>query len=438
MSSDENSIYSKNETMPREDLEQLQIERLQSTLNRVYRNVAFYKQKFDELKIDIGEIRNIGDIKKLPFTTKDDLRNSYPYDMFAVPLRDIVRIHSSTGRTGKPIGIGYTKNDIRNWSEMVARLLSAAGITDHDFVQIAFGYSMYTGGFGIHYGAESLGASVIPSSQWRNIEEQIMIMKDYKTSALLSTPSYAAGVAATLEKMGIHPEELNLRTGIFGAEPWGEKIRGRIEEGLRISAFNTYGVNEIIGPGAAGECGEKNGLHINEDHFMAEIIDPDTLEPVQPGEEGELVFTTITREGFPLIRYRTGDISSFLEGECPCGRSFLRMNRIASRVDDMISIKGINIFPFQIEDILKKARGEVPEYQLVVENEEGFDSMELKIEVSENLFDDEIKKMVEFKNSVSGLIKDETGAPAKVTLVEPETLERTNGVVVKIVDNRYG
>lgn len=289
----------KYETMPRQELEQLQMERLQSTLYRVYRNVEFYKNNFDNHDVNIEKINSLADLKQIPFTTKEDLRNVYPYGMFAVPLRDIVRIHSSSGRTGKPIAIGYTRNDLKNWSEVVARLMTAVGLTDHDFVQIAFDYSMFTGAFGLHYGAEKLGASVIPSSSSKKIQEQIHIMKDYKTSVLISSPSYAFDIAHNLKEMNIHPDELNLKAGIFGTEPWSEKTRKSIEERLHISAYNTYGINTLVGPGAAGECEKQEGLHVNEDQFIVEIIDPESGEVMPHGEEGELVFTTITREGFP-------------------------------------------------------------------------------------------------------------------------------------------
>jgi len=420
----------KNETMPREELAQLQIEKLQSTLFRVYRNVALYKNKFDENRINIEKITSIDHIRDLPFTTKEDLRNSYPYDMFAVPLRDIVRLHSSTGRTGKPIAIGYTKNDLKNWSEMVARLFTSTGVTDHDFVQIAFDYSMFTGAFGLHYGAEKLGASVIPSSSSKKMRDQILVMRDYKTSVLVSTPSHAIDIARNLKEMNIHPEELNLKCGIFGAEAWSEKIRTRIEEQLHIAAYNTYGINEIMGPGVSGECEEKNGLHINEDHFIVEIIDPETLEPVKPGEEGELVFTTITREGFPLIRYRTGDLSSLIQGECPCGRTFLRMNRVSARTDDMIVLKGVNVFPAQLEEVLKNAEGIRPNFQIIVDNDDGIDTLELLVEISENTFNDEIKKMVELKNNISMLLLNELGLSAKISLVEQESLKDRGGLVI--------
>ncbi len=431
-------IYNaKYESMPREELTQLQIERLQSTLNRVYRNVTFYKDSFDENRIDIGTIRSIADMRQLPFTTKEDLRKSYPYNMFAVPLRDIVRIHSTTGRTGIPIAIGYTRNDILHWSELVARVLTGAGVTDNDFVQIAFDYNMFTGGFGLHYGAEKIGASVIPSSQSGNVQRQIHIMKDYKTTVLLSTPSYALRIASNLREMGIHPDELNLKTGLFGAEPWSEATRARIEERLHLSAFSIYGVNEMMGPGVSGECSEKNGLHISEDHYIVEIIDPLTWEPLPHGEEGELVITTITREGFPLIRYRTGDLSSIMEEPCPCGRTTLRMHRVAGRSDDMVVINGLNVFPTQIGEALKKATGFDPRFQILIEDIDGEDVMEIQVEVLENMFNDEIKKLLSLKGAIGVAIERELAIVAKITFVEQNTLQLySEGKVRRVIDRR--
>ncbi len=424
------------ETMPREELEQLQVEKLQSTLNRVYRNVEFYKKNFDAHGVNIENINSLDDLKQLPFTTKEDLRGAYPYGMFAVPLRDIVRIHSSTGRTGKPIATGYTRNDLKNWSEMVARLMAAVGLSDNDFIQIAFDYSMFTGAFGLHYGAEKLGASVIPSSSSKKIQEQILIMKDYKTTVLVSSPGYASAIASNLKEMNIHPDELNLKFGIFGAAPWNDKIRGIIEEQLHINAYNTYGINTLVGPGAAGECEEKSGLHINEDHFIVEVIDPESGESLPHGEEGELVFTTITREGFPLIRYRTGDLSSILEGKCSCGRTFLRMQHVGTRTDDMIVVKGVSFFPVQIEDILKKAQDTEPRFRIVVDNVDGNDTLDIQVEVSDSLFADEVKKLVELKAFIANTILSELGISAKVTLVEPETLRREGKDAKPVIDNR--
>jgi len=428
---------SRNETLSQEDIEQLQIEKLQSTLNRVYRNVSFYKNSFDEHNINIEDIRSIEDLQKLPFTTKQDLRNSYPYDMFAVPLRDIIRIHSSRGRTGKPIAVGYTENDIKNWAKLVSRLYVYAGITQEDVVQIAFDYSMFTGAFGFHYGAERLGASVIPSSANSNIQDQIYIMKDYKSTVLLSTPSYAVNMGKNLKEMGVHPEELSLKIGLFGAEPWGERIRETIEEALHIKAYNNYGVNELVGPGAACECEAQDGLHISEDHFVVEIIDPETLKPVPHGQEGELVFTTITREGFPLIRYRTGDLSSFIEGTCSCGRTFKRIQRVALRTDDMFVIRGVNVFPSQIERILSNVEGVGSSYQLVIETVDGIDSLEICLGVSEDIFNDEMKKMVSLRDEVRRGISSEIGVDAKISLIAPGSFEMDGaGNACKIVDKR--
>ncbi len=426
------------ETMPRDMLAQTQFERLQSTLNRVYRNVAFYKSAFDEAGIDIESVKSVDDIRRLPFTTKEDLRKSYPYNMFAVPLRDIVRIHSTAGRTGRPIAIGYTHNDIRNWSEQVARVLIAAGVTQNDFVQIAFDYNMFTGGFGIHYGAERLGASVIPASQSGNIQRQIHIMKDYKTTVLLSTPTHALRVAANLQTMGIHPEELSLKTAIMGAEPWGEATRAKIEEKLRCSAYNIYGINEMMGPGVAGECRERNGLHINEDHYIIEIVDPASGEPRPPGEEGELVITTITREGFPLIRYRTGDISALEEGACPCGRTTLRMRRVSARTDDMFTVNGTSVFPSFIADIIRKAAGGgEPLFQIFLDNEEGEDMMEVQVAVVDRMFDDEVKKLLGLKQAIASDIEGETGVQPRITFVEQGTLRTAPGGKVRpVIDRR--
>jgi phenylacetate-CoA ligase len=431
-------IYNeKYETMPRDEMRQLQIERLQSTLNRVYRNVAFYKESFDASGIDIGTIKSVEDIARLPYTTKEDLRKSYPYNMFAVPLRDIVRIHSTAGRSGKPIAIGYTRNDIVHWSELVARVLAATGVTENDFVQIAFDYNMFTGGFGLHYGAEKLGASVIPSSQTGNVKNQIHIMKDYKTTVLMSTPGYALRIATNLREMGIHPEELNLKTGVFSAEPWNDDIRSKIQDALHVSAYNIYGVNEMMGPGVSGECREKRGLHINEDHYIVEIIDPGTLEPLAHGREGELVITTITREGFPLIRYRTGDISAIMDDACPCGRTSLKMRTVAARSDDMVVVKGVNVFPAHVGIILKDATGFEPRFQIVIERIDNEDSLEIQVEVLQGMFNDEIKKLIHLKNFISAAMERDLGIPVRITFVEQMTMHKTiEGRIKRVIDRR--
>ncbi len=423
------------ETMPRDELEQLQIERLQTTLNRVYRNVAFYRHSFDERKINLEKIKSLDDLKELPFTTKEDLIKSYPYDMFAVPLRDIVRIHSSSGTTGRPISVGYTANDIRHWSNLVARLLTAGGIGKQDFVQISLNYNIFTGGLAYHYGAELLGASVIPASSTSDIEKQIIFMKDFKTTALVSTPSYALAIAGALEDLKIHPEELYLKFGLFCAEPWSESMRTKIEEKLRLIATDNYGISEIMAAGVAGECQEKTGLHINEDHFIVEVIDPKTLKPLKAGEEGELVFTTLTKEGFPLIRYRTGDIASLIEGECPCGRTLVRMSRVTGRCDDMMLVNGIKIYPSQIEEIFLKLTGRVPRYLIVLSKEHEKDMMEIMLEISGIEAIDEMKNILQYRDRLQKALEGAIGVPAKVLLVETDTIQRME-TRSKIIDRR--
>jgi phenylacetate-CoA ligase len=432
-------IYNaKSETLARDDINQLQIERLQSTLNRVYRNVAFYRQMFDENKINIEKIKTHNDLTLIPFTTRDDLRKSYPYGMFAVPLRDIVRIHSTSGTTGMPIVVGYTKNDLRNWSECAARLLSASGVSEHDTIQIAFKYDLFTGGFGFHQGAELIGASVVPASTVHP-EKQVMIMKDYKTSVLACTPSFGLHVGAMLEEKKIHPEELYLRIGVFGAEPWSESVRERLESYLHVKAFDTYGLTEVIGPGVAGECELHRGLHVNEDHFILEIINPTTLSHVNPGDEGELVFTTITKEGFPLIRYRTGDIAALLGKEkCSCGRTFLRISRITGRTDDMIFFEGVKLFPSQIEEMLLAIKGTAPHYEIILDRDNGNDTFELRVEVRQEVISiDKPKNLEELRDKIAKKIDEFFGINAKVTLVEPKTLMKfTDGKVKRVFDRR--
>ncbi len=425
------------ETMAREELEQLQVERLQSTLNRVYRYVSFYRHSFDDHHVNIEKIKSVKDLEQLPFTTKDDLRKSYPYDMFAVPLRDVVRIHSTSGTTGKPIIVGYTKNDLRHWTDCTARLLAAAGVSEHDVVQIAFPFNLFTGGFGFHQGAEKIGASVIPSST-SPPEKQIMIMKDFKTTVLICAPSYAVNIAAALEELEVHAESLNLKAGLFGAEPWSENLRAQLEAGLHIVALDNYGLTEVIGPGVAGECEHKQGLHINEDHFIVEVIDPETLEPLDPGGEGELVFTTISKEGFPLIRYRTGDISRLTAEPCPCGRTLRRMDRVSGRTDDMIFIKGAKVFPSQIEEILLAAEGTAPHYRIILDRQEGTDTMEVQVEISESFpAFDELKNLERLRDTIGKQIEVVLGVEAKVTLVEPRSLLRdSGGKVRRIIDRR--
>ena len=425
------------ETLPRDELEQLQTERLQSTLNRVYRNVAFYRAAFDAHCANLEKIRSVRSLRELPFTTKEDLRRSYPYDMFAVPLRDIVRIHSTSGTTGKPIVVGYTRNDLRTWTECTARLLAAAGITEHDVVQIALDYSLCAGGFGFHQGAEQIGASVIPASLTAGIEKQVLIMKDFKTTALISTPGHAVRIATGMEDLHVHPEQLHLRLGLFSGERWSDSLRRQIEERLHITATDTYGLTEIMGPGVAGECHARRGLHINEDHFIVEVIDPKTLDPAAAGEEGELVFTTITKEGFPLIRYRTGDITSVDPSPCPCGRTFVRMARVTGRTDDLILFHGMDFFPSQIEEILAEAEGASPHYQIILDRQAGADTLEIKVEVSDKIPSlDELKTLGNLQAQIVRRIRSALEVEAKVTFVEPKSLRQAADAKSRVVDRR--
>jgi phenylacetate-CoA ligase len=423
------------ECMNRDELEQLQLERLQTTLNRVGSCVPFYRNKFAEMKLDYANFNSLDDIGKLPFTTKQDLRDNYPYGMFAVPLRDIVRVHSSSGTTGLATVVGYNRNDLKNWSDLVARVLTGAGVTKDDVIQIAFGYGLFTGGFGLHYGAERLGASVIPISAG-NTKRQIQIMQDFKTTALVCTPSYALIIADTMMEMGINPNGLSLRVGLFGAEPWSEAMRHEINDKLGIRATDNYGLSEVMGPGVAGECRECNGLHISEDHFLLEVIDPDTLEPVAPGEVGELVVTTLTKEAFPMIRYRTRDLTRLIPEPCPCGRTFTRMQRIMGRTDDMLIIKGVNVFPIQIEKVLFEIEGTAPHYLIVIERENHNDRVTVLVEVNESIFFDQMKKQRQMVDHIKAKLSSELGIGVNVKLVEEKTLERSEGKSKRVIDKR--
>jgi phenylacetate-CoA ligase len=424
-----------NETMKRDELEQLQLERLESTLNRVYMNVPFYRKKFDEMGIDTDTIRSLEDIRRLPFTLKNDLRDNYPYGLFAVPLREVVRLHASSGTTGLSTVVGYTKNDLKTWSNLVARVLTAGGVTRDDVVQIAFGYSLFTGGFGVHYGAERVGASVIPISSG-NTARQIKIMQDFKTTALVCTPSYALLIADTLTEAGINVNSLSLKYGLFGAEPWSENMRREIQDKLKIIATDNYGLSEVMGPGVAGECLERNGLHINEDHFLVEVIDPETLEPVAPGEVGELVITTLTKEAFPVIRFRTRDLTRLMPEPCSCGRTLMRMNRVMGRTDDMLIIKGVNVFPSQIESVLFAIEGTEPHYQIIVDRKGALDDVTVLVEVGETIFFDEMKKQNELINTIKQRLASELGISVNVKLVEKKTIERSEGKAKRVVDMR--
>ncbi len=423
------------ECMNREDLEQLQLERLESTLTRVYMNVPFYHKKFDELKIDIDAIRSRDDLRRLPFTTKNDLRDNYPYGLFAVPLREVVRIHASSGTTGMSTVVGYTRNDLKTWSNLVARICAAGGITKDDVVQISFGYGLFTGGFGLHYGAERIGASVIPISSG-NTGRQIKIMQDFKSTAWVCTPSYALLMADTIKEMGLDMSSFSLKHGLFGAEPWSEGMRQEIQEKLGITATDNYGLSEVMGPGVAGECLHRDGLHISEDHFLVEVIDPETLEPVRPGDVGELVVTTLTKEAFPVVRFRTRDLTRLITEPCPCGRKLVRMARVMGRTDDMLIIKGVNVFPSQIESVLFAIEGTEPHYQIVVDRKGAMDDVTVLVEVSEAIFFDEMKKQNELISRIRNRLASELGISVEVKLVEKKTLERSEGKAMRVLDKR--
>ena len=423
------------ECLERKDLERLQLERLRSTLERVAK-VPCYKDKFAASGISPGDIHSLDDMAKLPFTTKEDLRQNYPYGMFAVPMRDVVRIHSSSGTTGKPTVVGYSRKDLDDWSGLVARFMTAAGVLPDDIVHIAFGYGLFTGAFGLHYGAELIGSAVIPMSGG-NTERQIMILKDYEATALVCTPSYALTLADRIEKMGHDPRTyLSLKVGLFGGEPWSEGLRREIEERLNIVATDNYGLSEIVGPGVAGECLCKKGMHIFEDHFIPEIIDPETGKVLPHGEKGELVLTNIVQEAIPLIRYRTRDITRLHYDKCDCGRTMVRMEKTMGRSDDMLIIKGVNVFPTQIEEVLFQVEGCEPHYQLIVEREGTLDTLEVQVEVNENIFFDEMRKQRAFVEMLEKRLATNIGLHAKIKLVEPSAMPRHEGKANRIIDKR--
>ncbi len=423
------------ETMSRDDIGQMQIERLQSTLNRVYKNVPYYKKLFDDLAIIPEEINSRKDLARIPFTTKNTLRDNYPYGMFAVPLREVVRIHSSSGTTGKPTVVGYTRNDLKHWSDLMARVLTMAGVTKDDTCQIAFDYGLFTGGFGFHYGAELIGASVVPTSL-ASPEKQIHIMRDYKSTVLACSPSFALSIAQMIRDQGISPNELVLRIGIFGSEPWSEKIRNILQDTLYIQAFDTYGLSEIMGPGVASECLQKEGLHLFEDHYIAEIINPETGEVLPSGQSGELVLTTITKEAVPMIRYRTGDLTRIIEEPCRCGRTSRRLDRIGGRTDDMIIVHGIKIHPSQIENILSRVEHAEPHYQIIIERQGGVDELEMMVEVSDAFPFDEVKTLMKIQDEIRNAIHREFNIHVRVRLVESKSLRGEGGKARKVIDRR--
>jgi phenylacetate-CoA ligase len=424
------------ETLPREALEALQLKRFKALVERVYATVPFYRNQMDQVGLRSDLIKSLDDLRQLPFTTKEDLRENYPFGLFTVPLERVIRIHASSGTTGKPTVVGYTRRDIETWAELMARTLASGGTQQGDVVHNAYGYGLFTGGLGAHYGAEKLGATVIPMSGG-NTKRQIMIMQDFGSTVLLCTPSYALNLAEVIGDMGVDLADLKLRVGLFGAEPWGEKMREEIEKKLRINALDIYGLSEVIGPGVASECIEgKKGLHVFEDHFIPEVIDPETGDVLPHGEMGELVFTTITKEAFPVIRYRTSDITKIIPETCVCGRAFVRMERVSGRTDDMLIIRGVNVFPSQIEHVLMGVDGVEPHYQIIVDREGPLDMMEVRVEVNEEIFSDEIKELERLSKGIEGEIKELLGISCKVKLVEPRTIQRSEGKAKRVIDNR--
>ncbi|HDL90011.1 MAG TPA: phenylacetate--CoA ligase family protein [Thermodesulforhabdus norvegica] len=425
------------ECMDPEQLRQLQLERLQATLNRVYKNVAFYKKRFREIGfVPEDDLTDLDDIKRLPFTSSEDVSNSYPYEMFAVPLREVVRVHSSSGTMVNPRVVGYTRQDLKTWSNLVARILTSAGVTADDVIQITFGYGMLTGGLGIHYGAELIGASVLPTSTGRT-ERQIKIMKDFRTTVLVSTPSYALVIADRMDELGVDPKTLSLKYVVCAGEPWTEEMRQEIQERLFALVTDNYGISEVIGPGVAGECLERAGMHIQEDHFLAEVIDPSSGEPVPPGELGELVLTTLTKEAFPVIRYRTGDLCRIIETPCACGRTFRRISRIEGRSDQVVVIKGVNIVPERIGDVLEKIKGERPPYQLVAIREGHEDHLEIRIAITEALFYDKMREQRALVDVMRQKVANFIGITPRIRLIENRSLRRDEkGNVILFIDER--
>lgn len=423
------------ECMSREQMNRLQSERLVKTVKRMYFNVPFYREKMQSKGLEPGDIKGIEDIFKLPFTTKQDLRDTYPFGMFAAPLSEIIRIHASSGTTGRKTVVGYTRKDIDTWSEIMARTMTSAGADKNSIIQVAYGYGLFTGGLGAHYGAELIGASVVPASSG-NTKVQLQLMKDFGTTMLACTPSYALYMAEALEEAGIKKSELKLKSGIFGAEPWSARMRDELEKRLGILAIDIYGLSEVMGPGVSSECECKCGLHIQEDHFFPEIIDPETEEALPPGSKGELVFTTITKEGLPLLRYRTRDISSLEYDKCECGRTLARMSKVTGRTDDMLIIRGVNVFPSQIESVLLELGETAPHYMLIVDRADNLDTIEILVEMNQAMFSDEVRHIEDLERKIKKEVENTLGLSAKIKLVEPKTIERSEGKAKRVIDKR--
>ncbi len=424
------------ECMDRERLRSVQSERLCKTVKHAYENVPAYKSKFDEIGLKPEDIKSLDDLPKIPFTVKSDFRDNYPFGMFAVPMDQVVRVHASSGTTGKSTVVGYTRGDIGAWAELMARTLGAGGTTKNDVVQVAYGYGLFTGGLGAHYGAERIGSSVIPISGG-NTKRQLQLMEDFGSTVLCCTPSYALLLGEAAREAGMDMSKVPLRVGFLGAEPWTENMRREIEESLKIDALDIYGLSEVMGPGVSYECMEKGGLHINEDHFIAEIIDPETGEVLPPGARGELVFTSLTKEALPLLRYRTRDITYLDDSACGCGRSFARMHRVMGRSDDMLIIRGVNVFPSQIESVLIDIEGTEPHYLIVVDRQPGhMDEMEVWVEVSPELVSDEVRALESLERKIAHDLHSLLGISVKVKLVEPKTIARSEGKAKRVIDRR--
>lgn len=428
-------FWQREETVSLDEKRAIQSERLLRTVNRVYNHVPFYHKKMQDMGIEPGDIRTIDDLRYLPFTTKQDLRDYYPYGLFAAPMEEIVRIHASSGTTGQPTVVGYTKNDIHMWQDMIARCFTAYGITQKDIIQNAYGYGLFTGGLGCHHGAEHLGAAVIPISGG-NTKKQIQLLQEFGSTVITCTPSYALYIGETMKNMGIDPRSTKLRVGVFGAEPWTEEMREQIESLFGIEAMDIYGLSEVLGPGVAFDCEKRTGLHINDDHFVPEIIDPDTQELLKDGESGELVFTMITKEALPLLRYRTRDITKLYTDKCSCGRTLVRMDKVTGRSDDMLIIRGVNVFPSQIESIILKVAETAPHYVLIVDRINNLDTLEVWVEAKEGLFSDAIKSLERVEKHITNELFSLLGLHVKVKLVEPRTIERSEGKAKRIIDKR--
>lgn len=422
------------EAMSRSELEALQLERLRGVLRRVYENVPHYKRSFDAAGVT-PDVASLDELAGFPFTLKDDMRAAYPFNLFAAPLRDIVRVHSSSGTTGQITVVGYTRNDIDNWADLMARTIASAGGTAEDIVQVTYGYGLFTGGLGVHYGSERLGCLTIPISGG-NTKRQVQVLKEFGTTILACTPSYAVLIAETAQEMGVDLSETALRAGIFGAEPWSENMRVQIEEMLGVKAIDIYGLSEILGPGVAAECSQQHGLHVNEDHFLIEIVDEETLRPVPDGQYGEVVFTTLTKEGIPVIRYRTRDISRIIPGECTCGRTTRRMERVTGRSDDMIIVRGVNVFPSQIEQVLTGVAGVAPHYQVILGKRGSMDTVEVHVEVAPDTDFDEIRELESLQRRVRAEIESALAVSIAVKLVEPKSIARSEGKAKRVLDLR--